>query len=135
MTSSKKAGPQACSNLTPTFPARLHLDSAKKNNHKRRIFFPRSTSTAELCRRNCEGGQELVEQGDGVDQELVLRAQFCLKSPDTSRVSDLELPAPNVTWQTSSITPCSNQGTKSRLLGYPRSLPRLDPGWHRYPRP
>lgn len=69
----------------------------------------------------------MVEQGYGVDQELVLRAQFCLKSPDTSRVSDLESQAPNVAWQAAGITPCSFQGTKTSLLGYPRSLPRLDP--------
>lgn len=45
---SKRVGLQASNNLTPTFLARLHLDSIQKNNHKRRIFFPRSTSTAEF---------------------------------------------------------------------------------------
>lgn len=136
---SKRVELRTSDNLTPTFRFRLHQVRAQSTIQ---CSGDSSRSLLELPSHiigTVKGVSNWRKQGDGVDQELVLRVQFCLKSPDTSRVSDQELPAPNVTRQTSgiSITLCSFQalqGTKIRLLGYPRSLPRLDPTWRRYPR-
>lgn len=101
MTFSKRVEPRTSDNLTPTFRFRLHQVSAQSTiqcsgDSSRSLHQLPSHIVGTL-----KGVSNWREQGDGVDQELVLRVQFCLKSPDTSRVSDQDLPPPNVTRQIS----------------------------------